>query len=50
MMSGIDRAMAYRTMRAVEEANQQSNPRPPRRGLWARWRAWLDRTADRLLR
>jgi hypothetical protein len=42
MSKGIDRMIAYRTMRAVE-----GEQKPPRT-RWQRWQAWVNRWADRL--
>lgn len=50
MSKGIDRTIAYRTMRAVELQRHENAwtppPRPPT--TWERWKAAVTRLADRL--
>lgn len=52
-MSGIDRAIAYRNMRANQErlrlAREARGEDTTPRTRWERWQAFLNRLADRLL-
>ena len=54
MGDGVDKLMAYRTMRAVqgyaEGGRVQAPEEPPRQpSLWQRWQAAVYRLSDRLL-
>lgn len=52
MSKGIDRAIAYKTMRAVQQEREEEalNTLPQRRpSLWMRWKAAVYRLSDRVL-
>lgn len=53
MSNGVDRLIAYRTMRAVQEQAHQAGVEAEkvrrRPSLWQRWQAGVYRWADRLL-
>lgn len=49
-MNSIDRLIAIRTMRAVEQASYQQEPSPtPPRSRWERWKALIHRIERKLL-
>lgn len=50
MSKGVDRMMAYRTMRAVEKQREDEDTREEsEKSRWERWQAKVNRVGDKLL-